>query len=81
MKLSKKRLAAIGYDIVTDSHGDIGFVYNGRDATEERTEAWETIRDRIENGLGYTQAETYRLMEKLGDEMFLINVLTCIVAD
>ena len=79
MKISAKRVGQIGYDIVVDNNGDIGFVYNGRGHTIEREEAWRQIRNHFENTFGYGEVDANMLMEKLGTEMFKLDLVQCIV--
>lgn len=79
MKISAKRVAQIGYDIIIDSNGDIGFVYNGRGDTAERQEAWRQFRSHLENTFGYGEVDANMLLEKLGAEMFKLDLVQCIV--
>lgn len=77
MRISAKTVRNLGYEMVMDENGDVGFVPNGNNYNAESSEVWEMIRERI-MFLGYDKTEACVLVEKLGTEMFRLDIVKCI---
>lgn len=77
MKLSATTLRNIGYDYTINEHGDIEFLWIGHD-NAQRAAIMGEIASRVEM-LGYDGHDHSRLMDALYEQMFRIDIASCII--